>query len=83
MNSSASELDPAVAAQVAVSTEKLTVDLADGRTIHVPLAWYPRLAHASPTERMNWRLMGRYCCHTGSARKAGRQHLPARHATGR
>ena len=34
---------------------RLTVDLSDGRTIAVPLAWYPRLAHASPAERRNWR----------------------------
>lgn len=33
----------------------LTVDLSDGRTISVPLAWYQRLSHASPTERSNWR----------------------------
>jgi hypothetical protein len=37
----------------------LTVDLVDGRTVSVPLAWYPRLAHASAPERENWRLIGR------------------------
>lgn len=43
---------------VSVSDDSLTVDLADGRTISVPLAWFPRLAHGSPTERANWRLIG-------------------------
>jgi len=36
----------------------LTVDLSDGRTIQVPLEWYPRLLHASENERNNWRLIG-------------------------
>jgi hypothetical protein len=31
----------------------------DGRTLTVPLAWYPRLAHGRPEERANWRLIGR------------------------
>ena len=37
----------------------LTVDLADGRTVSVPVEWYPRLAHAKVAERENWRLVGR------------------------
>jgi hypothetical protein len=36
----------------------LTVDLIDGRTISVPLAWYPRLLHGTPEERNNWRFIG-------------------------
>jgi hypothetical protein len=36
----------------------LTVELADGRTISAPLAWYPRLVHGSPEERGSWRLLG-------------------------
>src|SRR5437867_3464354 len=36
----------------------LRVDLTDGRTISVPLAWFPRLLHASATERNNWRFIG-------------------------
>jgi hypothetical protein len=32
----------------------LSVDLMDGRTIIVPLAWYPRLANGTPAERANW-----------------------------
>ena len=43
---------------VAVSDDTLAVDLSDGRTISVPLAWYPRLVHATPEERNNWRFIG-------------------------
>jgi len=38
--------------------DSLTVDLSDGRSISVPLAWYPRLLHGTPEERNNWRLIG-------------------------
>ena len=44
---------------VRVSDDALTVDLVDGRTLSVPLPWYPRLLHASPEERNHWRLIGR------------------------
>jgi hypothetical protein len=43
---------------IAVTDDTLSVDLADGRTIAVPLAWYPRLVHGSAKERQNWRLIG-------------------------
>ena len=43
---------------VACMEDKLVVDLADGRTISVPLAWYPRLLHATPRERDNWEIAG-------------------------
>jgi len=49
----------AAALSVHVDDLELTVDLADGRTITVPVAWFPRLAHGSQTERANWRLIGR------------------------
>jgi hypothetical protein len=42
---------------VEVSEDTLTVELADGRTIAAPLAWYPRLAHAKREEREVWRLI--------------------------
>ncbi len=45
----------ATAAQV--TADALTVDLADGRTISVPLAWYPRLLHGTPEERGRFRLV--------------------------
>lgn len=38
------------ATNVVVTSHHLTVDLEDGRTISVPLSWYPRLAHGSPVE---------------------------------
>lgn len=44
---------------LSVNDESLTVELNDGRTISVPLAWYPRLLHSSPSERSHWRLVGR------------------------
>jgi len=42
-----------------VTEDALVVDLVDGRTVSVPLPWYPRLAHGTPAERANWRLIGR------------------------
>lgn len=49
----------AQALQVVVTDDTLTVDLVNGRTVSVPLAWYPRLAHGSTADRSNWRLIGR------------------------
>lgn len=43
---------------VRVSTDALSVDLQDGRTITVPLDWYPRLLHATPRQRSNWQVCG-------------------------
>jgi hypothetical protein len=43
---------------VSVTDDTLSVDLFDGRTITVPLAWYPRLLHATPEQRANWRIAG-------------------------
>ena len=36
----------------------LSVDLIDGRTISVPLAWFPKLLHATPKQRANWKACG-------------------------
>jgi hypothetical protein len=58
MSSSAVETRDALARHVEISDDTLSVELADGRTIAVPLAWYPRLAHASVEERGSWRLLG-------------------------
>jgi len=41
---------------VRVDDHSLSADLADGRTITVPLTWFPRLADATPAQRSNWRL---------------------------
>ncbi|MGB9181921.1 MAG: DUF2442 domain-containing protein [Pyrinomonadaceae bacterium] len=48
----------AKAQNVTVTDDTLVVDLNDGRTISVPLAWYPRLLHGTQEERCNWRLIG-------------------------
>lgn len=42
-----------------VTADELVVRLEDGRTIATPLAWYPRLLHATEAERKNFRLVGR------------------------
>ena len=46
------------AEQIIVTEDTLTAELSDGRTISVPLDWYPRLVHATPQERDNWQLLG-------------------------
>jgi hypothetical protein len=51
------EQDP-VAAKVALTADRLIVELADGRSLTVPLTWYPRLLHGSELERQNWQLLG-------------------------
>jgi hypothetical protein len=43
---------------ILITNERLSVKLRDGRSISVPLAWYPRLVHGTPEERNNWRLIG-------------------------
>ena len=43
---------------VHLTEDTLSVDLIDGRTIIVPLAWYPRLYDASPEQRGNWQISG-------------------------
>ena len=58
MNTSTTELHTAQAQRVTISEDALTVDLADGRTLTVPLAWFPRLQHGSPAERNHYRLLG-------------------------
>jgi len=50
--------EPARATNVRVTETELIVDLADGRSLHVPLSWFPRLLHGTPEERANWRLIG-------------------------
>ena len=51
------ETEP-IANQTTVTDEKLIVDLTDGRSLSIPLAWYPRLIHASLEERQNWQILG-------------------------
>lgn len=59
MTTSPIEHGPTVAQRVRVSADTLHVDLADGRSIAVPLEWYPRLANGTAAERNNWRFIGR------------------------
>ena len=59
MNTSAVEIEAPKAENVKVTKDTLNVDLSDGRTISVPLEWFPRLVYATPEERSNWRLIGR------------------------
>ncbi len=58
MSISGTDVRDALAQSVTVSDEALSVDLADGRTITVPLIWFPRLAYGTPAERANWRFIG-------------------------
>jgi len=59
MTTLAVKLDLPYAENVMVTEDTLNVDLSDGRTISVPLTWFPRLVHASREQRDNWRLIGR------------------------
>jgi len=43
---------------VEITEDDLVVSLMDGRTISVPLTWYPRLLNATPSQRANWRISG-------------------------
>ena len=57
MSSSVVEAVP-LAREVEVTEDELTVVLADGRRLAVPLAWFPRLRSASPEAREDWQLLG-------------------------
>ena len=57
MTTSEPSVDPR-ATDVMVTEDELSVALADGRRVIVPLAWFPRLLHASAEQRSNWRLLG-------------------------
>ena len=57
MTSTAVELAP-LATNVEVTADYLTVELADGRSISVPIVWFPRLLKAEPAARNQWELIG-------------------------
>ncbi|MBN2395243.1 MAG: DUF2442 domain-containing protein [Candidatus Atribacteria bacterium] len=59
MTISAIEIEIPSAIDVHVTDDTLTVDLSDGRSISVPVSWYPRLIQATESERKNWRLIGK------------------------
>ncbi len=58
MNSLAVEVQEARAQRVSVNEDSLIVDMVDGRTIIVPIAWYARLWHGTPEERSNLEISG-------------------------
>ena len=57
MTSSAVDVVPR-ATSVECTDDELIVALSDGRTLSVPLAWFPRLLGATAAERAGWRLIG-------------------------
>ena len=59
MTTLAIKIDLPYAESVMITEDTLNVDLSDGRTISVPLTWFPRLVHATQEQRDNWRLIGR------------------------
>lgn len=61
MRTSMIEIEIPAAENITVTEDTLRVDLSDGRTISVPLVWYPRLTYASHAEQNNWRLIGKGC----------------------
>ena len=58
MPTSAPAVESAVAHGVRVTSERLVVELRDGRLVSVPVSWYPRLAAGTPAERRRWELIG-------------------------
>jgi hypothetical protein len=59
MTSSRVVIDIPNADGLSFTEDTLSVDLSDGRSVSVPLTWYPRLLHGTPAEREQWRLVGR------------------------
>jgi len=58
MNTLAAEIQTVKGINIIISEDTLTVELADGRSLSVPIAWYPRLFYGSQQERENWELIG-------------------------
>jgi hypothetical protein len=58
MSSSIAEIQEARAQSVRLTDDAVTVDLVDGRTIIVPLVWFPRLWHGTPRERNHFEIFG-------------------------
>ena len=59
MNTLAVEIRVPEALNVSLTDDTLSVDLSDGRSISIPIAWFPRLLHSTEQERNNWRLIGK------------------------
>ena len=58
MNTSQIELREWRAQGLSFAEDEFSVELADGHTVTIPLAWFPRLFHGTPAERANWRWIG-------------------------
>lgn len=58
MTTLAIEIRMASVQSITATDDSLIVDLSDGRTVSVPLTWFPRLLHGTPAERNHWRLIG-------------------------
>ncbi len=59
MTTSTIENKKTTALKALLNDDAITIELADGRTVSAPIAWYPRLQHGTPDERANWRLVGK------------------------
>ena len=59
MSISTLEIETPFAVDIRVTEDTIALDLSDGRSISVPLGWYPRLVYATEAERNNWRLIGK------------------------
>lgn len=56
---SASEAPEVAIITIRVTEHQLELDLSDGRSVTVPISWYPRLSHARREDLENWELTGR------------------------
>ena len=59
MRTSTVEAEVPTAENITVTEDTLSVDLSDGRSISMPLVWFPRLVHGTAKERKNWRIIGK------------------------
>src|SRR3990172_13203804 len=59
MTTSRVDMEIPNAESVSVSEDAVSVELSDGRSVSVPLAWFPRLLHGTRAERDDWRLIGK------------------------
>ena len=57
MSSSTVDAQSATAINIVLDDATVSFELADGRVVSAPLAWYPRLLHGTPAERNDWRLI--------------------------
>ena len=81
MSSLIVEVPEARAQSVKLTSEALTVDLVDGRTIIVPLIWFPRLWHGNVQERRRFEVFGDGAALCNSTTSSARRAVPIHHAT--